>query len=204
MTMRLGTRDSAIRGSRRSSVRLAARAALQTRGALTRADDPHESGVDRSRSAAPRSIAGTARSSSSPSGSPVSASRIGWNSALPFCPVRSRTRAASARNASLSSSGGDCRQLLGERRRSPPATASPPSRIAVLLERTRRRVVEQERQPIRQADRDDRRSPRHRRQSTRAGTPDPRRRRLRRASRPAAETERRQSCHAIADRSLCR
>ena len=46
-----------------------------------------------SRSAAPRAIAGTARSSSNPSGSPMSARRIGCKSALPFTPVRSRTRA---------------------------------------------------------------------------------------------------------------
>ena len=38
----------------------------------------------RRRQPAPRSIAGTARSSSGPPLSPVSATRIGWNSALPF------------------------------------------------------------------------------------------------------------------------
>ena len=61
-----------------------------------------------------RSIAGTIRSSSGPSPRPVSARRIGWNSALPFWPVRSLTRPAAARNASLSRSRA-VRELLGER-----------------------------------------------------------------------------------------
>ena len=56
-------------------------------------------------SAAARSIAGTTMSSSGPSAAPVSATRIGWNRALPFCPVRSFTRLAAARNVSRSDSG---------------------------------------------------------------------------------------------------
>ena len=40
---------------------------------------------------------------------------MGWNSALPFCPVFSRTRCAAARNWSRSASGGRRRQVLGQR-----------------------------------------------------------------------------------------
>src|SRR5579863_4155298 len=52
---------------------------------------------------APRSIAGTARSSSGPESAAVRATRIGWNRARPLRPVISRTRAAAARNPSRSS-----------------------------------------------------------------------------------------------------
>src|SRR6188474_652657 len=45
-----------------------------------------------SASPAPRSIAGTAMSSSMPSGSPVSARRIGWKSAFAFAPLACCTR----------------------------------------------------------------------------------------------------------------
>src|SRR5262249_39991806 len=62
-------------------------------GALGTSASPASGG-----SAAPRSIAGTARSSSGPPLSPVSATRIGWKSAFPFWPVFSFTRLAAARN----------------------------------------------------------------------------------------------------------
>ena len=100
-------------------------------------------------SSAPRSIAGTARSSSGPSARPVSATRIGWNSALPFCPVLALTWFAD-RAEPLA--------IEPRRRRSSSAsaatTARAPSRAASRAELriAQRRVgvvVEQKRQPRR-------------------------------------------------------
>ena len=101
-------------------------------------------------SSAPRSIAGTARSSSGPSARPVSAIRIGWNSAFAFLP-RPRLHLVRDRAESLAIEPRRRRQLLGQRRADRRAHRPRSSRRG----RWHRRapptgvVVEQEREPRR-------------------------------------------------------
>ena len=113
----------------------------RTPRARSRAADDRRDARRPAAAAAPRSIAGTARSSSGPPPSPVSATRIGWKSALPFCPVRSlharwpargtpRDRAAARRSrvrgsAAITVARARLVQHLGDLRRAP---APPPDR----------------------------------------------------------------------------
>ena len=63
---------------------------------------------------APRSMAGTARSSSGPSASPVNATRIGWNSVRPFLtgPIAHALRGSAKRLARLEP--GHAAELVGQ------------------------------------------------------------------------------------------